>query len=103
MQKIIEENIEIIEQLCKKYDVKSLYAFGSVVSEKFNEQSDIDFLIKFNTLDFSNYADNYLNLAEELENVFDRKVDLVTEKSLSNPYFIESVNSSRIMIYENWS
>ncbi len=101
MQKIIEENIEIIEQLCKKYDVKSLYAFGSVVSEKFNEQSDIDFLIKFNTLDFSNYADNYLNLAEELENVFDRKVDLVTEKSLSNPYFIESVNSSRIMIYEN--
>jgi predicted nucleotidyltransferase len=101
LQKIIEENIEIIEQLCKKYDVKSLYAFGSVVSEKFNEQSDIDFLIKFNTLDFSNYADNYLNLAEELENVFDRKVDLVTEKSLSNPYFIESVNSSRIMIYEN--
>ena len=66
------------------YNVKSLFAFGSVCTDKFNDNSDIDLLIAFNAMDFGDYADAYFDIAEELENIFKRPVDLITDKSLSN-------------------
>ena len=99
MNKIVEDNIESIKQLCKNHHVKSLFAFGSVCTERFNDASDIDLLISFNSLDYADYADNYFLLADKLEDVFQRHVDLVTEKSLSNPYFIASVNKTKMLIY----
>jgi predicted nucleotidyltransferase len=98
---IIENNKELIDELCKKYKVKYLYAFGSVCTDRFNESSDIDLLIKLDIQDYVEYSDNYFLLAEEFENIFHRKVDLITDKSLSNPYFIESINNSKKIIYEN--
>ncbi|HNT41874.1 MAG TPA: nucleotidyltransferase domain-containing protein, partial [Tenuifilaceae bacterium] len=80
--------------------VKSLYAFGSVCTEKFNDNSDIDLLISFYPMDYGDYADSYFELAEKLEDVFQRPVDLVTDKSLGNPYFIESINQTKTPIYE---
>jgi len=58
-------------------------------------------LISYKNIDFGDYADTYFELAEEFENIFNRPVDLVTEKSLSNPYFIESVNKSKTLLYRN--
>lgn len=100
MQKIIEENRDRISTLCRMYNVKSLFAFGSVCTDKFNDHSDIDLLIAFNAMDFGDYADAYFNIAEELENIFKRPVDLITDKSLSNPYFINSLNKTKTLIYE---
>ncbi len=100
MQKIIEENIEKIKTLCITHNVKSLFAFGSVCTDNFSDSSDIDLLISFKPMDYADYADNYFLLAEELEKVFHRPVDLVTEKSLSNPYFINAINQTKTLIYE---
>jgi len=100
MQKVLIDNIENLKALCLKYNVKSLYAFGSVCTDKFNENSDIDLLISLNTMDYGDYADTYFELVEKFENLFKRPVDLVTDKSLGNPYFIESLNQTKTPIYE---
>ncbi len=100
MQSIIENNIDKIKALCTSYNVKSLFAFGSVCSDRFNDQSDIDLLIAFNTMDYGDYADSYFALADKFEELFKRPVDLITDKSLSNPYFIDSLNRTKTLIYE---
>jgi predicted nucleotidyltransferase len=100
MQRIIEDNIDSIKTLCRIYNVKSLFAFGSVCSDKFNDQSDIDLLIAFNSMDYADYADSYFSLAEKFEELFKRPVDLITDKSLSNPYFINSLNKTKTLLYE---
>lgn len=99
MNKIIKDNIHQIKKLCESHNVKSLFVFGSASTENFNELSDIDLLISFHQMDYGDYADNYFELADKFENIFKRKVDLVTENSLSNPYFIESVNKNKALIY----
>ena len=81
------------------HNVKALFAFGSVASEGFKEESDVDLLVSFKPMDYGEYADNYFILAEKFESLFDRPVDLVTENSLSNPYFIDSVNRTKTMLY----
>jgi predicted nucleotidyltransferase len=82
------------------YNVKSLFAFGSVCTSKFNDESDIDLLITFKPMEYGDYADTYFEIAEKFENLFHRPVDLITEKSLSNPYFIESLNQTKTLLYE---
>jgi predicted nucleotidyltransferase len=99
MQKLLVERIEEIKALCISYNVKSLFAFGSVCTDKFNEGSDVDSLIAFNPMEYGEYADTYFELAEKFENLLHRPVDLVTDKSLSNPYFIESINRTKTLIY----
>ncbi|MGB0788608.1 MAG: nucleotidyltransferase family protein [Marinirhabdus sp.] len=86
--------------MCKKHKVTSLYVFGSALTNKFKKGSNIDFLVSFLPItDHADYADNYFDLADALENLFNRSVDLVIEKSLSNPYFIKSVNQTKQLVY----
>ncbi len=99
MQRLLTENIDKIRALCISYNVKSLFAFGSVCTDKFNEESDVDLLISFNPMEYGDYADTYFELAERFENLLHRPVDLVTDKSLRNPYFIESINQTKTLIY----
>ena len=99
MQSVLTDNMEKIMALCKANNVKSLFAFGSVCTNKFNDDSDIDLLISFNSMDYRDYADAYFDLADQFENLFNRPVDLVTDKSLSNPYFIDSVNQTKTLLY----
>lgn len=100
MQKLLIDNMEKINALCRNHNVRSLFAFGSVVSDRFNDKSDIDLLVSFNPMEYGDYADTYFKLAENFENLFKRQVDLVTDKSLKNPYFIESVNQTKTLLYE---
>jgi len=80
-----------------------LEVFGSAVTESFDpDTSDLDFIVDF--ADRSpGYADRYLALAEALEGLFNRNVDLVTERSLSNPYFTDSVDKTRMVLYDQAS
>lgn len=100
MQRLLTENMDKISALCKNHNVRNLYAFGSVVTDRFNDKSDIDLLVSFNPMDHSDYADTYFELAEKFEKLFKRQVDLVTDKSLKNPYFIDSVNQTKTLLYE---
>ena len=100
MNRMITDKILQVETLCKKYRVASMYLFGSAATGVFSDNSDIDFLISFrNDVSLEEYADNYFDLMFELEELFGRKVDFVTEKTLSNPYFIRSVEQTKLLIY----
>lgn len=96
---LIDKNIGFIHALCKSHKVKSLYAFGSVVTGKFNEDSDIDMIVDFSDVDLLDYADNYFDLKFSLEDKFNRRVDLLEEKAIKNPYFKDAIEESKLLIY----
>ena len=96
---LINKKEQIID-LCKVYQVKRLYLFGSLASDKMNDESDIDFLISFDeNLEVSDYSNNYFTIHEKLESLLNEKIDLITESSLQNPYFIESLNANKVLFY----
>ena len=99
MNRLISDNIDKIKALCIMYNVKTLFVFGSICTERFNEKSDIDLLISFKPMEYGDYADTYFELADAFESLFLKHVDLITDKSLSNPYFIESVNKTKTLLY----
>lgn len=99
MQNLIETYKNELKSLCEKYDVKIMYVFGSAVTSDFSESSDVDILISFKDISFEKYTDNYFELHDALVNLFQRKVDLITERSLSNPYFIESIEKTKQLLY----
>jgi predicted nucleotidyltransferase len=99
MHALIESKLAILQSLCKKYDVSTMYVFGSACTNAFNELSDVDILVSFKELSIEAYTENYFALHKELESVLERKVDLLTENSLSNPYFIQSVEETKQLLY----
>ena len=97
----LSAHINAINKLCSTYRLKHLYAFGSVLTNNFNSQSDIDFIVDFLPISSEDYADNYYDLKFSLENILNRKVDLLEEKAIKNPYFLEAVNSKKQIVYGN--
>ncbi len=99
--KLIELNLQRIFDLCRKHKVKTLAVFGSILTDKFNDQSDVDLLVDFEPVDHAkfDYVSNYFGLRDALELLFNRKVDLIEEKGLRNKYFIANVNRTKQMIY----
>lgn len=99
MESLISENLSAIKLLFKQHDVKEAYLFGSAAKNELTQDSDIDFLINFyNQTDFERYGNNYFNLMYALEDLLKRKVDLLAEETLSNPFLIESINRSKIQL-----
>ena len=99
MQRLLADNMDKIKALCMTHNVKNLFAFGSICTDRFTDKSDVDLLISFNPMGFGDYADTYFELADQFEELFNRHVDLITEKSLKNPFFINSVNQTKTLIY----
>lgn len=99
MESVIEQNRQAIVELCHRYHVARLDVFGSLVAGDFNESSDIDFLVEFDT-DVNRYRfDNFFELLRAMERLFNRRVDLVEAGGLRNPYFIKHVNQTRRPVY----
>lgn len=97
---IITNNLNEIKALCEQYKVKELYVFGSAVSDSFNADSDVDLIVKFNNdVPVEDYADLYFDLADGLESLFKRKVDLMTDKPIKNKYLKLNIDASKQMIY----
>ena len=97
---LIEHHRPEVATLCLRFGVQSLDVFGSAADGAFDPvRSDIDFLVTFSAEDQRNLFHRYFELQESLEKLFDRKVDLVSTASLSNPFFIEAVNRSRQPVY----
>ena len=101
MISFIEENYELLKRLCKKYHVKRFEIFGSALTgQGFDpEKSDLDFLVEFLPLQPGEHANAYFGLLEALQDLFNRHVDLVMPRAIKNPYFLESINKSREVIY----
>ena len=93
-------HIPQIQELCKQHKVERLYAFGSVLTEQFSKNSDVDFLYTFKSdTPLLDVVDYYFNFQNDLEKTLCRPVDLTSEKDLKNPYFIKEVNATKQLIY----
>lgn len=88
-----------INKLCSAYGVKHLYAFGSILTDQYNTRSDIDFIVDFLPIDSKEYADNYYDLKFSLERILNRKVDLLEEKAIKNPYFLEAIKGKKQIVW----
>lgn len=89
-----------LDALCRKYGVTSLDLFGSGASDSWNpDRSDLDFLVTFSSMPGRGIGDRYLGLAEELEALFGRKVDIITPGAIRNPYFRREVDATRTPVY----
>jgi len=96
---LVEKNIVKVRDLCKKHSVERLFVVGSVLTERFQKSSDIDFIVDFQGIDLYDYADNYFDLKFSLEKLFKRDVDLLEDKAISNPYLRQSLDLSKQLIY----
>ncbi|WP_298142661.1 nucleotidyltransferase domain-containing protein [Flavobacterium sp.] len=99
MDKEIENKLPEIRALFEKYGAKSAYLFGSSAKGTNNANSDVDFLYSFpNELDVETYFNSYFKLVTDLEILLKKKIDLTAEKTLKNPFLIESINESKIRL-----
>ena len=89
-----------IERVCRRLPVKRLGLFGSALRQNFSQSSDVDVLVIFDSGENIDLFDKYFELKEQLEDVFKRQVDLVVDKKFKNPVLRESINRTRIVIYE---
>ncbi len=97
--KLIENNMQKIIALCQKHKVRKLFAFGSVLTKRFNDESDVDLLVAFDKPEIKDYFDNYFDFKYSLEELLGRKVDLLEEQTLRNPYLKENVDATKALIY----
>jgi len=89
-----------IERVCRRLPVKRLGLFGSALSQNFSQGSDVDVLVIFDSSENIDLFDKYFELKEQLEEIFKREVDLVVDKKFKNPVLRESIDRTRIVIYE---
>jgi predicted nucleotidyltransferase len=95
----IQPHLEAIKGLCQLHNVAKLYVFGSAVKGTFTTSSDIDLVVDFKEINLTDYADNYFNLKEELELVLNRKVDLLEEQGIRNPFLRTQIDKEKELIY----
>lgn len=100
---LIEGNIEKIYELCRKYRVKRLFVFGSILTDRFNDESDVDFSVDFDrdsiNADKLDWADLFFGFLEELQTTLKRKVDIVFEDYINNSYFRKELDQTKKQIY----
>ena len=101
--KLIELNMDKIISLCKKYKVAKLWVFGSILTPRFNADSDIDFIVEFDRerLELLDYADNFFDFIYSMESVVGRKIDLVVDSAIRNPYFRKEVDNTRLLLWNS--
>jgi len=95
----LESYSDAIYQLCRQNKVKTLYAFGSVLTSRFSKKSDIDFVVDIDSVEPYEYADNYFNLKFALQDVLKHNIDLLEEKSIRNQYIRANIEQSKKLIY----
>lgn len=99
---LIRDNRGAIVELCQQFKIEHLSLFGSASDGRFDpSRSDLDFVVSLPKQSPGDYADAYLDLAAALERLLGRSVDLVTEGSIRNPYFKETVEATRETIYDS--
>ena len=98
--KIIHEHIVEIRMECENHFVEELYAFGSVLTDSFRKDSDVDLLVRFGQVNPQDYFDNYMDFKEKMEQILQRQVDLLEIQTLNNPILKRSVECAKRLIYE---
>ena len=89
--------------LCELHNVQQFFLFGSILSTRFNESSDVDVLVQFGQIDLMEYFDNYMEFKEKLEELFQKPVDLVENQAIRNPIFRKVIDREKLLVYERKS
>lgn len=95
----IFSHIDQIIALCKQNSVKELYAYGSVLTDHFKEESDIDLLIDFQQVSPIEYSKNYFNFKFALEQLLEYRIDLLEVRGLRNPFITQEINKRKQILY----
>lgn len=97
---LIEQYRPQLEQLCRKYRLRRLNLFGSAARGDFkDDSSDLDFAVEFIDLEVENAFDRYFGLLVDLEDLFGRKIDLVSYPAIRNPFFKQVIDSTSVPLY----
>ena len=95
----LKRHIEQIKALCDTNKVISLFAFGSVTTDGFSPESDIDLIVDIEENDPLTYSDNYFNLKFALEQLLKREIDLLEQKAIKNPYLKQQIEKTKVQVY----
>lgn len=97
----IQNQADSLRSLCLNYGVQRLEVFGSAAtSPELSDDSDLDFLVEFQPKAYEAYADTYFGLLEDLQQLFGMPVDLVVGSAVKNPYFLQSIDRTKSLVYE---
>lgn len=96
---ILKEHINQIKQFCRENKVKTLFAFGSVITDHFKKDSDIDLIVDIDSTDPMEYADYYFNLKNQLRQIFQREIDLLEQRAIKNPFLKKQINDTKVLVY----
>jgi len=99
VMRTIKQHIKQINQACNANNVKSLFAFGSIINDNLSPDSDIDLIVEINENDPLKYCDYYFNLKFELEKLFQRKIDLLEQKAIRNKYLKDQIEKTKVLVY----
>jgi uncharacterized protein len=99
MENLLHQHREALLAACESAQVDALYAFGSVLTSHFSPSSDLDFIVSISEEDPLEYTERYFQLKFDLEQIFQREIDLLEEKAIRNPIFRERVNKEKQLIY----
>lgn len=97
----IKRKLSDFKDLCVNHQVKSLYAFGSSVTERFDPiTSDIDLLVEIEDPDPVERGEKLLDLWDKFESFFNKRIDLLTESSIKNPILKRNIEQTKVLIYD---
>lgn len=96
---ILDQHINQIKRLCELNNVSVLFAFGSVTTDRFSPDSDIDLIVEIDDNDPISYADKYFNLKFQLEKILKRKIDLLEQKAIRNRFLKHEIDRTKVKIY----
>jgi hypothetical protein len=100
MDRIVSSHIKEMSHFFEAHQVEKAYVFGSAATGRLSENSDLDFLVRFKAgLDPLEKGELWWKLHDTLRDFFKREIDIVTESSLKNPYFIEELEKTKELIY----
>ena len=91
---------DALERLCRQFHVRRLELFGSAATGRDRPgESDFDFLVEFESLPPGEHANTYFGLLFGLEDLFGRPIDLVMASAIKNPYFLRSVDQTKVLVF----
>ena len=100
MIQLVENKVKELKSICERFSVAELYLFGSALTDKFNENSDLDFAVLFKeTLSPIEHGDAFFGLLDELENIFNKKIDLLSYRVIKNPIFKAELDKTKLSLY----
>lgn len=97
---LLKSKLDAIAELCARYGVSRLEAFGSALRDDFNpDESDLDLLVEFSPMEPYARVDAYFGLLDELRELLDRGIDLVMVGAVKNPYIAQDIERTKQLLY----